>query len=56
MLWSRNKQVERVQTLAAMAHEVHEHMTDLITGADLDMAERYIEHALKVLRARAEVQ
>lgn len=41
-----------MQRLAAMAHECHEEMTDLITGADLDMAERYIEHALKVLRER----
>lgn len=46
------RRVERLQTLQRLAHEVHEEMTDLITGADLDQAEKYISHALKWLRSR----
>lgn len=48
----RDKRIERLQTLQRLAHEVHEEMTDLITGADLDQAEKYINHALKWLRSR----
>ena len=50
-MWSRNRQLEKVRELAALVHDAHEHMTDLITGNDLNEAEQRIKHALKVLQS-----
>lgn len=52
MLWKNREKLERMQELQKMVHEVHVHMTDLITGDDLYLAESYIKHALRVLRSR----
>lgn len=53
-LWSNKQQLEQMKRLQEMAHEVHKHLTDMITGDDLQMAEMYIGHALRVLKGREE--
>lgn len=42
----------RLAAVLTELHALHQVMPDLITGADMDMAERYCEHCSKVLDAR----
>lgn len=51
---SWEERVEELQSLSKDVHAVRDEMTDLITSADLDLAERCIDHALHVLGSPAD--